>query len=69
MAQPKALAWKNDRSCLFLLFSVLAFSDGAHTRFATQEPDSVVVAALSCLVLAVAQELVIVAALVENLRG
>lgn len=49
--------------------SLLWLSDGAHTRFATQEPDSVVVAALSCLVLATAQELVIVAALVENLRG
>lgn len=53
----------------FLLLSGLAFKGGAHTRFATQEPHSVVAAALACLVLAVAQKLVIVAALVENLSG
>lgn len=47
----------------------LAFRGGAHTRFSTEEPHSVVVAALACLVLAVAQELVIVAALVEHLGG
>lgn len=57
----------SQRKTAFLFFPGLALKHGARTRSATQEPYSVVLAALARLVLAMAQKPVIVATLVENL--